>query len=121
MVLFYKVQLLLLKASTDLRSLRDLDLLSANGKGKLTYYTAGPKLPKVGVEILPGGKISILDNDVPIQDKGQSIQDKESNIQDKPSDILIVLMPLPLVSARFVSWKIAAINGFLWFDPGSPS
>jgi ATP-dependent DNA helicase RecG len=70
----------ILKASTDLRSLRDSDLLAANGKGKLTYYTPGSKLPKIGA-------LGIQDITSNIPDKGQAIPDKLNTMQDKPMEI----------------------------------
>ena len=54
----------ILKSSTDLRALRDANLLTANGKSRMTYYTPGPSI-------------------LTMQDKEQGLQDKEHNIEDK--------------------------------------
>ncbi len=82
----------ILKASTDLRSLRDLDLLRAKGKGKLTYYTPGDKLVSNSSVLLERVIKSPTNFSIPvkqstIQDKTTSIPDKQSTIQDKDDDI----------------------------------
>ena len=67
----------ILKSSTDLRALRDLNLLNSNGKGKLTYYT-------------PGKRITTRDKKeefLVLPDKGRSIPDKKVAIPDKVVDI----------------------------------
>ena len=64
----------ILKASTDLRALRDANLLTANGKSRMTCYTAGT------------GMAAMQDKEQGLQDKEQSIQDKEQSLQDKQQD-----------------------------------
>lgn len=65
----------ILKASTDLRALRDANLLTANGKSRMTYYTSGPSM------------LTMQDKEQGLQDKEQSLQDKEQSLQDKEQNI----------------------------------
>ncbi len=68
----------ILKASTDLRALRDYDLLKANGKGKLTYYTSGFNTHDVG-------SVSISDSEIGIPDSGANIPDSIAGMPDSES------------------------------------
>jgi ATP-dependent DNA helicase RecG len=89
----------ILKASTDLRFLRDNGLLVAKGKGKTTYYTSGfDKGTGVLGEVtngdirvkelsgIPDRSGAIPDKKISIPDKGSNIPDKELGMEDSGID-----------------------------------
>src|SRR5215217_844357 len=79
----------ILKASTDLRALRDVNLLTANGKSRMTYYTPGPNLLT-----LQDKEETLQDKEETLQDKEETLQDKEETLQDKEEkEVLLESLP----------------------------
>ena len=76
------------KASSELRYLRNQDLLSSKGKGKSTYYIAGSLLIEAISEVDPSsdGSGSIRDGGGSISDRGGSI-DREELIKELPDKV----------------------------------
>lgn len=95
-----------MKASTELRSMRDVDILEQKGKARATYYVPGPNFKGAPKAINTNFSAtndtvkSLTDTVKPITDRAQTANDRVAHIQNSsnlpliPTDIFDILNAL---------------------------
>lgn len=71
------------RASTDLRNMRDEELLLQKGKGRSTYYVPGQEL----TTRFPGQSTPLSDQSPSLSDQSHSLSDQSRSLSDQPNRV----------------------------------